>query len=139
MGRINMGRVILGGLVAGLVVNIGETILNLFVIGSQMEAVLKAHNLPPVENQAIAGFVVLCFLLGILTVWVYAASRPRFGPGVGTAVKVALAVFYFAFLFPQAGNVLLGIFPPGLTIVALAWGLGELVLGSIAGAWVYSE
>jgi hypothetical protein len=41
---------------------------------------LQARNLPPVGGGAIAYFVVMCFLLGILMVWLYAAVRPRLGP-----------------------------------------------------------
>lgn len=33
MGKINLGRVLLGGLVAGVVYNIGEAVLNMVVIG----------------------------------------------------------------------------------------------------------
>ena len=35
--------------------------------------------------------VIVDFILGILTVWVYAAIRPRFGPGPRTALTAALA------------------------------------------------
>ena len=36
MAGIRMGRVIVGGLVAGLIVNIGETILNVPLAGEEM-------------------------------------------------------------------------------------------------------
>ena len=45
MGNINVGRVILGGLLAGLVINIGESVLNLFVVAQGMDQALKARNL----------------------------------------------------------------------------------------------
>lgn len=139
MGNINVGRVLLGGLLAGLVVNIGETVLNLFVVAQGMEEVLKARNLPPVGGGAITGFVLLAFLLGIATVWLYAAIRPRFGAGVGTAIIAGLAVWFFAYLYGGLGQELIGLVPAGLTVVTLLWGLGEIVLGAIAGGWVYRE
>jgi hypothetical protein len=37
MGNINIGRVILGGLVAGLVLNVGEFLLNGIVLADQMK------------------------------------------------------------------------------------------------------
>jgi hypothetical protein len=49
---IQMGRVIAGGLVAGLIVNIGETILNVPLAGAAMEQALQARNLPPVGGEA---------------------------------------------------------------------------------------
>jgi hypothetical protein len=139
MGKINMGRVILGGLLAGLVVNIAETILNVIVIAGPMEEALKARNLPPIAGGAIGGFVVLCFILGIVTVWLYAAMRPRFGPGVGTAVKAAVAVWFLAFIFPGFGSVLMGFYPAGVMGATLLWELAEIVVAAIAGAWLYRE
>jgi hypothetical protein len=83
-----MGRVLVGGLATGLVINVGETILNVPLAGAETEQALAARNLPPIGGGAIAYFVVLCFLLGILIVWIYAAVRPRLGPGPKTAVMV---------------------------------------------------
>ncbi len=63
MAKINMGRVILGGLLAGLVLNIGEFLLNEPILGKQWAAAMEALNLPPIGGSAI-GLVcgyVLCF------------------------------------------------------------------------------
>ena len=139
MGRINISRVILGGLLAGLVVNIGETILNVVVVADDMNAALTARNLPAVGTGAIVGFVVFAFLLGIVTVWLYAAIRPRFGAGVGTAVMAGLAVWFLAYFYGGVGLVLMGFFPGGLASFALAWGAVEIVIAAIAGAWAYHE
>jgi hypothetical protein len=139
MGKINATRVILGGLLAGLVINIAETVLNLFVFSADMSAMLKERNLPEIGGSAIGGFVVLCFLLGIVTVWLYAAIRPRYGAGPGTAITAALAVWFTAYIFPQVGNVLMGMYGMRLMVIGLLWGLGEIVLGALAGAYVYRE
>ena len=42
---MNYGRVILGGLVAGFVMNIGEYVLNALIFNAMVEWA-KAHNLP---------------------------------------------------------------------------------------------
>ena len=139
MARINVGRVVLGGLLAGVVVNLGETVLNVVVVAQAMEEALAARNLPAVGGTAIAGFVVEAFLLGIATVWLYTAIRPRFGAGVRTAVFAGLAVWFFSFFYSSVGWVLAGMFPAGVTTIGLLWGLPEIVLASIAGAWLYRE
>jgi hypothetical protein len=139
MGQINIGRVLLGGLLAGVIVNVGETILNVAVAGPAMAAALAARNLPPVGGSAIGGFVFITFLVGIITVWLYAAIRPRFGPGPGTAVIAALVVWFFAYLHQSVAMVLMGILPAKVTALGTVWGLVEIVVASIAGAWVYAE
>jgi hypothetical protein len=139
MGQINVGRVVLAGLLAGLVINISETVLNLFVVAAPMEDALKARNLPGVGGGAIGIFVLLCFVLGVTIVWLYAAIRPRFGAGPRTAMLAALAAWWFAFVFPQIGNVTMGFFPAGITAVTTVWGLAELVVAVLVGARFYQE
>jgi len=139
MGQINVRRIVAGGLLAGLVINISETILNLFVVAAPMEDALKARNLPAIGGSAIGVFVVLCFGLGISIVWLYAAIRPRYGAGPRTAIVAALAVWWFAFVFPQVGNVVMGLFPAGVTTLATAWGLGEVIIAALVGARVYRD
>jgi hypothetical protein len=139
MAKINIGRVIAGGLLAGLVVNIGETLLNVVVIADQMAAAVEARNLPPIGGREVVSFVIMCFGLGIATVWLYAAMRTRFGPGVPTAVLTGAVVWFFAILWPQMGNAVMQIFQMDVIVIAVAWGLGEIILASIAGAWLYTE
>jgi len=83
--------VVIGGLLAGLIINISETILNIPVLGAQFEAAMKALNLSPPGNGPIIVFVIGGFVLGLLLVWLYAAIRPRFGDGPRTAIIAALA------------------------------------------------
>jgi hypothetical protein len=139
MGRMNTGRVIVGGLVAGVVINIGETLLNAVVLAEQMDALTARFNLPPMGGGTIAVFVALCFMLGVLTIWTYAAIRPRFGPGPKTAALAGVAIWFAAYLFPSVGYAAMGFFPADLTALALGWGLIEILLGAVSGAYFYKE
>jgi hypothetical protein len=121
MGKVNLGRVILGGLLAGLVINISEFILNTVVVGAQMEELLKARSMPPIGNSAIATFILFGFLLGILTIWLYAAIRPRYGAGPGSAIMAGLIVFFLAYVYSNAGLTLLGFMPASMMLVIDAW------------------
>ena len=139
MGRINVGRVIVGGLLAGLIVNVSEFVLNTYVIGAEMEAAMKAMNAPPIGGTQIMWFTVCAFAMSITLVWVYAAIRPRFGPGVTTAVYAALLVWVLAYAYPTAFMLVMKLFPQGPMLISLVWGLAEVVIAGIAGAWVYTE
>ncbi len=136
---INTGGVIKGGLLAGLLINISEAILNMPVIGAQMEARMKEMNLAMIGGSAIAVFVAFGFVGGIVLIWLYAAIRPRFGPGPKTAALAALPVWFFGYLGPSAGMCVMGIFPEGLMTIAVVWGLAEVVIASVVGAWLYTE
>lgn len=136
---INPGSVVKGGLVAGLVINVGEFLLNIPVAGEQMETEMAARNLPPVEAATIGLFVVMCFGLGLFLVWLYAAIRPRFGPGAQTAVCAGLIVWGLAYLWPNIGMVAMGMFSLGLTGIVVLWGLGEVLIAAVLGAYLYQE
>jgi len=139
MGSINMGRVVIGGLVAGLVINVSEFILNGVVLAADMNDALKALNRPPVDTGMIMWFVLLAFGIGLMSVWVYAAVRPRFGAGVRTAVCASLLVWGLAYLYPNMSTIILGLFPTRLMVIATIWGLAELLIAGVAGAWIYTE
>jgi pimeloyl-ACP methyl ester carboxylesterase len=139
MGRINLGRVVLAGLLAGLIVNIGEFIFNGVLFGEEMNQAMAALNRPPVADSSIVWFVLFGFGLGFMLVWVYAAIRPRFGPGVRTAVCASLAVWGLAYLYPGLFFIVMNLFPRNMMVIGFIWGLGEVVIAGIAGAWVYTE
>jgi hypothetical protein len=139
MGQINWGRVIAGGLVAGLVMNISETILHMPILGPQMEAHLKNLNLPPITGSAIGVFVVVTFIVGILTVWLYAAIRPRYGAGPGTAACAGLVVWALYYFLPGLGFMTMGVFPSGLVVISMIWSIVEMLIAGVAGAYFYRE
>lgn len=139
MAKINARGVVVGGLVAGLIINVSEYILNEPVLGAAITAALAVHNLPPVGGNAIAMFVVLGFVLGIVLVWLYAAIRPRFGPGPQTAAKAGVVVWFLDYFCGAISFAVLGIFPTQLLAIALLWGLVELVVAGLVGGRLYSE
>ena len=51
MNKINFGRVLLGGMVAGLILNIGEFVLNGIILGPHIEADMKRMNLDPAGQR----------------------------------------------------------------------------------------
>ena len=139
MNRINLGRVAIGGLVAGLIINIGEFILNGLLLAEEMNAAMAALNKPPVDPGMIMWFVLFGFGLGFMLVWTYAAIRPRFGAGMKTAICASTLVWGLAYLYPNIFMIIINLFPRGMTIIGIAWGLVELTIAGIAGASLYNE
>ncbi|MGA7303947.1 MAG: hypothetical protein WBW88_03695 [Rhodothermales bacterium] len=140
MGKINYGRVLLGGLLAGVVITIGEFILNTYIVADQWMAFTEQHSLPSPDSAGMAVlFIVINFLVAIVIVLQYALMRPRCGAGPKTAVQAGLFVWFLAWVLCFGGIGISLALPSGLILTTTIWGLVELVLAALAGGWVYKE
>jgi len=136
--RINVARVVVGGLAAGLVINLSEFVLNQVVIFSAMTTAFARMHLPPAGGSAIPVFIAVGFIGGISVVWLYAAIRPRFGAGPKTALAAGL--FFWLVGYFWGGVVLaLHMFPIRLMAVSLTWQLVESIAAALIGASIYAE
>jgi len=139
MNTINFGRVVLGGLLAGLVLNIGEFLLNDKVLGAQMKDFMTRHNFAEPSGSFVGLAVGLTFVMGIVLVLGYACIRTRLGPGVKTAIIAGLFAWFGVYFYSGLINgVLFGI-PTNTMMMVIVWGLIEYALAAIAGAWLYKE
>ena len=138
MGRINLKGVIVGGLVAGLVLNVVDYVMWGVVFAADFAASLQALGRPPADSL-IPLWIVLDFLYGILLVYLYAAIRPRFGAGPGTAVHAGVIVWVIAALFHAIGEGPLGFFPMRLYVIGTIVALVAIPVATLAGAKFYRE
>ena len=139
MGKINAGRVVLGGLAAGLILNIGEYLLNDRVLATQMAELFRKCGFPKPGTNFIVIAVVITFVLGIVIVLGYAAIRPRFGPGPKTAIIAGLFAWFGVVVYNNVIVAGLGMEPTNVFALVLVWELVEYLLAAIVGAWLYQE
>jgi hypothetical protein len=139
MAHTNRGRVILGGLLAGLVINLVEFVTNGLVLNSAWARVMQSIGKPPLTVSSIVLFNVWGFLLGIASVWLYAAIRPRYGVGPATAVRAGIAAWVMAVFFSTVVNYAFGVIPAGMLVITSLVELIEIPLATVVGAWVYKE
>jgi len=141
METINFRRVVLGGMLSGVVLILLAAASTALFLGQQ-ELRMMVQALQPHTSGSVAPlFFILAFLfIGVLMTWWYAAIRPRFGPGPKTAAIAALAVWVTAI-----GLVLesVAVYKPGLNLPAgPLWPmlyLGMMTASTVAGASVYRE
>ena len=85
MGKINLGRVIIAGLVAGIVSDILGYVVDGVLLAPRWAAGMKALGHGEFTSSQVILFNILGLVSGIVLIWVYAAIRPRFGAGPKTA------------------------------------------------------
>jgi len=138
---INTSKVIVGGIVGGIVANVIDFVGNSFILGGMHQAEMTKLNpalaVAPTGGQ-IAGFVVFDIIWIMTAVWIYAAIRPRFGPGPKTAVYAAVAAWLIG--SSVAGFFwMLGIFGTHLFFASAALELVNGIVSTLVGAWLYTE
>lgn len=142
--NINRQKLVLGGLAAGLVLNIIDFLSNGVIFSARMQADANAFKAGLGDQMAamgggqIAVYVFFDFVIGFLLVWTYAAIRPRFGPGPRTAVYAGL-VFFVVGLITTYGYKEMGVMSSGLWWSYTALWFINLVLAAVVGAAVYKE
>ena len=139
MAQINTGKVVLGGLLAGLIINISEFVAHMWVFAGSFEEMIADLGVEPVVGGGIAIYLAFGFVIGLVAVWLYAAMRPRFGPGARTAMMAGGAVWVLARLWPMTDFTVFLSLPTGLFVGGLVWTLVETLAAAVAGAWLYQE
>ncbi len=140
MAQLNSSRVVAGGLAAGLVMNIIDATTNGFLLGARWKAETEALNpgLIAKAESGTLGWVLVDFILGILTVWVYAAIRPRLGPGPRTALMAAFIIWLAAHA-AYASYAFMGYYSWSLIGASTVGGLVAALAGGYVGARLYRE
>jgi hypothetical protein len=140
MGRINVRRVILGGLAAGLVINVFEGLLNGMLLSSQWGEVMKSLNRPATPSvKTLIAVNLWGFAVGLLMVWLYAAVRPRFGAGPRTAIIAGLVMWATCDALATAIPVFMHIYRVDLAVLAVGIEVVEMLAAGLVGAYLYKE
>jgi hypothetical protein len=140
MGKINVGRWILGGLVAGVVGDIVEAICQGVWLGPSWNAAMQALGKPALTTRMIVEFNLVGLVIGLAAVWIYAGIRPRFGAGPKTAIYAGLVTWLLASLLANTFFMVIPyMYPHHLALYATIADFIAWILGTVAGAALYKE
>ncbi len=140
MPRINWSRVLLGGIVAGVVWG---------TLYAPVHPLVEVHDslgrpvlpITPFRGATLLmGVLVVIngFVQGITILWLYAAIGPRFGPGPKTAAIAGFAVWFLVSWVHITWAAFTGVRPTAI-LSPLAANLPLVLLAGTAGAWLYRE
>ena len=140
MGKINVGRWFLGGIVAGIVGDIVEALAEGLWLGPSWNAAMKVLGKPALAMTQIIEFNVIGLVIGFAAVWIYVGIRPRFGAGPKTALYAGLVTWVLASLVANTFFMVIPyMYPHHLALYATIVDFFSCVLGTLAGAAVYKE
>jgi hypothetical protein len=139
---MNTKRILIGGLLAAIIIAVAETLLFSGVLAGAMSAARAKKGITEANWGGIL-YLITTIPLGLMLAWLYGAIRPRFGPGLVTALKaggflwVASWLIYYIWLAPSGRGLLF--LRPSLIALALSWELAGVLLAAIAVGWIYRE
>ena len=143
MGKINVGRVFLGGIVAGAFSWAVQYVAVLLGLSRGLSEMLGVPDLANPSGARILTLAVVEILVGgPLAIWLYAAIRPRFGAGPKTAIYVALWIWFVLGPYEQTVVTALGFVKPlplGAMIKMDLASLPLIIAAMLLGAWLYKE
>ena len=140
MGKVNLGRVLLGGIVAGIVIDIWEGVMRGVILQARGAAVMAAlGKRTDVSMKQLVAFNVYGLVIGIVAIWLYAAIRPRMGAGPKTAVVAGLAVWVTVFALGAMPPVFSHLFPVNLAFITACGELVMMVIAGLIGGALYKE
>lgn len=136
---MNIPRILLGGLIAGVVANAGDYIINMYLMAEEGAAMVQRLNLSAANIEAsVMTWVIVDVIWGLLLVFTYAGFRPRFGPGPRTAV-IAGVTIWLAVCAVFAGLTSMGVYTQHAYIKSSILTLANTLVASLAGAYFYRE
>ena len=139
MSGINVGRVVVGGLVAGAVANALDFVTNVYLMAEEWNATVARLNLSATAmDDSTVTWIIVDFIWGLLLVFTYAAIRPRFGPGPKTAVISGL-LLWLGVTLVIAGFSSMGIFTQQAFLKGSVLALVSTLVPSVVGAAIYKE
>jgi hypothetical protein len=137
---MNTGRIVLGGVVAALIINVIEWVMNGVVLKADWATAMQTLNRPvDVSSFAVAVYNIIGVLEGIIGVWLYAALSGRYGFGAATRAKAGLVIWVLASFIPNLGMLPSGLFPGRLMAFSVVIDFLAILLGVTMGAVLYRE
>ena len=139
MGKMNWGRVVLCGFLTGIVWGVLYAIALPLVGRDFLTALPGFRGHFPGTSAGMRAIVMMWpLVLGISTMWLYAAIRPRYGPGPKTAALAGFAVWFFG-SWVDAVWAAMGAVPLEALVGPVAASLPIVLVAAVVGAWPYKE
>jgi hypothetical protein len=138
--QLNWKRLIVGGLLAGVIIDAFEWLINGLIFANDWKAAMAALNLTMTFSvKQMVTLNLWGFVTGIALVWLYASIRPRYGAGPKTAIVAGVAMWFMNYVLGGMFPALMHIYPRPLAAMTTALAIVEVLVAALVGAAVYQE
>lgn len=135
---INSGKVVVGGLAAGVVANLLDYLFQGIVLKPDFEMMRQRLNLDPAAANNPVPWIIVDFVLGFLLIITYVGFRARWGPGPKTAIYAGVVIF-LGIASVMGALASIGVFTTDTYLKSSALSLVTIICAALAAAFVYKE
>lgn len=135
-GEPGWGRLVIAGLVAGLVINACEWAAHHGWLQAAWTEAFAALGKTPTGWST---FIPANFWLGILAILGYRWATRFYGAGMQTAARTAVVVWLIFWVIPMLAMQPMKLFPDVLLLWTIAVGAADAAVGTLLGAWLYDR
>lgn len=139
---MSAARIIVAGLLAGLVLNVGEAVLHgVLLADATVDAMAALGRTEGGSSSGLAMLIGITFVQGVLGVWLHALLSHRGTKRVTAAVTAGVAVWLLSAVYAAVylGAGLPNLLPATVVWWPAVWGLIEYPLAIYIGALAYRE
>ena len=134
---INLRRVLIGGLITGMIINIIDTPNGALISGPKITEFLTAHGITASPFVA-PYFLFIHLIFGVMLVWVYASMILNWGESHKNALFSTLLILIPTRLF-SLGFTFMGLLPVHLFLTLSSSVIVGFFVGGVIGCWFYSR
>jgi len=139
MHKINTGRLIIAGIVAAVILDVLEYVVNGILLARPWADNQTALHVAQIGPRGYIAFNLWCLAVGFIAIWLYVAIRPRFGPGPRTAIISAAAIWLLGWPLQMVAPLAMHVVPRSLALNSSLLGIPETLIAILAGAALYKE
>jgi hypothetical protein len=136
--RVNIRRIVLGGLAAGVVMNVLDFVTNAVLFKQAWAEAYAALKLAPSDAAVGAFWTAFDLVSGVVIAFLYAAMRPRFGAGPRTALVAGFTQWLLVHM-TLGSHFVDGVFPPAVLLGTGGLELVSAVIGGVVAGKIYVE
>ena len=138
MGKINLSKVILGGIIGGVAYFFAGYLVHMVLFKSASEAMMSSGMMKAASASTLVPAFILGAIISTLGTYTYALARPRLGASYASAFQVALLVGLLIGIF-HGGSAMIWMANSDMSTMGFVAGLIMPAVGTFVGAWVYTE
>ncbi|MCR6660932.1 MAG: hypothetical protein NVV72_16940 [Asticcacaulis sp.] len=142
MKQINLLRLILGGLVSGIIIYVIEAVTNAVILGKDWQmwgAVAKTVFPMPSESVSLVHWALQALVAGIAGTYIYAGIRTWAGANLRAAWVSGLLIWAVGWLGMSFDKMAMGIEPARMVHYNVLAALIACLLGQVAASYVYKD